>query len=515
LGNLAFLDTLIDQASACNYSKAWLKRLSKLRLLRACTEGDWTLVYDTLMVQVKTDSSPKNSKSANQLTTLTLSTETELILHGLSHSEPYSQMTEEDHASQAALDVMNALKAIFQVEIPNHARGKNAQTTPKLVSVWRTDFKSVRLLGAVLERSQLFSETLPFYEALEKIQPEYASRRWLACKLRQAEHSYKLRDYYQGRMSSSADSQRRQEYERKYREAEDRAEKYQNVARSQKRKLKLESYEDISAYPELLNLTDIIKTILKMDEPGKPTLPDATTAPVESANSLPPELEHSVTASPDEADTTADPDAVTLMTSPDPAQTEADNVEPAPADTGHDIVLATYTEPTDTDTAHENMCQPVLNSNSIKPSDSPDTLTKDSSVFNEEATLVADTSQTDTIVIDRASMADDITILHPEANKSVASVTRLPTTILYLLDYRLLIIRASCRLNIEHQLTGESVSVWLKNGRISGDWIIPNGLTTDAQLLSGTCLWIQRIADTTDCIISIPEQGIALRLNCG
>jgi hypothetical protein len=177
--------------------------------------------------------------------------------------------------------------------------------------------------------------------------------------------------------------------------------------------------------------------------------------------------------------------------------------------------LATYTEPTDTDTAHENMCQPVLNSNSIKQSDSPDTLTKDSSVFNEEATLVADTSQTDTIVIDRASMADDITILHSEANKSVASVTRLPTTILYLLDYRLLIIRASCRLNIEHQLTGESVSVWLKTGRISGDWIIPNGLTTDAQLLSGTCLWIQRIADTTDCIISIPEQGIALRLNCG
>ena len=203
------------------------------------------------------------------------------------------------------------------------------------------------------------------------------------------------------------------------------------------------------------------------------------------------------------------------MATPDPAQTEADNAEPAPADTGHDIILVTYTEPTDTDMAHENVRQPVLNSTSIKHSDSPDTLAKGSPVFNEKATLVADTSQTDTIAIDRASMADYITILHPEANKSVAPVIRLPTTTLYLLDYRLLVIRASYRLNIENQLTGESVSVWLKTGRISGDWFVPNGLTTDAQLLTGTCLWLQQIADTTDCIISIPEQGVTLRLNCG
>ena len=202
------------------------------------------------------------------------------------------------------------------------------------------------------------------------------------------------------------------------------------------------------------------------------------------------------------------------MATPDPAQSEADNAEPAPADTSHDISLTT-----DTDSANDNMYQPVLDSASIKQPDnndySPDTLVPGSPVFNEEATPVADTSQTDTITIDNAAMADDITILHPEANKSVAPVTRLPTTTLYLLDYRLLIIRASCRLNIEHQLTGESVSIWLKTGRISGDWIVPNGLTTDAQLLIGTCLWLQRIADTTDCIVSIPEQGIGLRLNCG
>ena len=86
---------------------------------------------------------------------------------------------------------------------------------------------------------------------------------------------------------------------------------------------------------------------------------------------------------------------------------------------------------------------------------------------------------------------------------------------MYLLDYRLLIIRANCRINIEHQLTGESVSLWLKTGRIKGDWDMPNGLTAEPQLLTGTCLWIQRIADTTDCVVSIPEQGINLRLNCG
>ena len=412
-------------------------------------------------------------------------------------------MTTGDQPSEQAQKIMTAVKAIFQYD-PNTGLPEAA---PEPSPVWRTDFKSVRLLGAVLERSPNHDEACEFYEALEKIQPNYAKCRWVACKFRQSEHYNKLAS------KSDVSMLNQQKYKQKALVA---------AMEGNQEKSKLKPHEKIPAYPELPHLSDIIKAILKLDEPGKPacantesTLPDATTAPVESANSLPPELEPPVTASLGEADTTAEPAAVTFMATPDPAQTEADNAEPAPADTGHDIILVTYTEPTDTDMAHENVRQPVLNSTSIKHSDSPDTLAKGSPVFNEKATLVADTSQTDTIAIDRASMADYITILHPEANKSVAPVIRLPTTTLYLLDYRLLVIRASYRLNIENQLTGESVSVWLKTGRISGDWFVPNGLTTDAQLLTGTCLWLQQIADTTDCIISIPEQGVTLRLNCG
>jgi hypothetical protein len=394
---------------------------------------------------------------------------------------------------------MTALKAIFQYD-PNTGLPEAA---PEPSPVWRTDFKSVRLLGAVLERSPNHDEACEFYEALEKIQPNYAKCRWVACKLRQSEHYNKLAS------KSDVSMLNQQKYKQKALVA---------AMEGNQEKSKLKPHEKIPAYPELPHLSDIIKAILKLDEPGKPacantesTLPDATTAPVELATSLPPKPEHPVEVSLGEPDAMADLASDTLMVAPDPAQSEADNAEPAPIHSDQEISLAT--EPTNM--ANNYMLPPVLDSMNTKQPDnndySPQTLAKGSPVFNEDA----DTNQTNTMTIDSAAMADDLTPRRPEVNRDVAPVKRLPTTTLYLLDYRLLVIRASYRLNIENQLTGESVSVWLKTGRISGDWIMPNGLTTEAQLLAGTCLWIHRIADNTDCIISIPEQGISLRLNCG
>ncbi|MBL0231014.1 MAG: hypothetical protein IPP76_09525 [Moraxellaceae bacterium] len=523
LRNLAFIDTLIEYAHTHNYNKSWLKRLEKLRLFRACTEGDWPLVCKTLEAQVALDSSTKKSKLLSQSLIITPTAETELVLYGLAHSEPYSQMTVDDHASPVALDIMNDLKAIFQIDIPNHARGSRGNTAPKFISVWRTDFNSVRLLGAVLERSQIFTEALQFYEVLQKTQPDYAKRRWLACKLRQADYTYKLRDFYQEKINNSADTSRSQEYESKYRDAEDRAEKYQNVARSQKRKLKLETYDEIPSYPELLELSDIIKSILKIDASNKaaivstePTLTEAVMTTVNIAAPLPTEQQQPepVATTPDEPDIQEEQTVTTGIATPDSPQIAANNTNPITSDAETSLVIKS------TETTHEQMLQPIVNSTDIEQADnkdnSLDTIQDVNPVLNEATPPLADITQADTIAIDgAAAVTNKVVLAYSEISKSLPAVTRVPITTLYLLDYRLLIIRANCRINIEHQLTGESVSLWLKTGRIKGDWDMPNGLTAEPQLLTGTCLWIQRIADTTDCVVSIPEQGINLRLNCG
>ncbi|HMY01303.1 MAG TPA: hypothetical protein PKC44_16145, partial [Agitococcus sp.] len=98
-------------------------------------------------------------------------------------------------------------------------------------------------------------------------------------------------------------------------------------------------------------------------------------------------------------------------------------------------------------------------------------------------------------------------------NMPLLPATRQPITELYLLDYRLLIVRSQGRLNIEHQKTGETASIWPKNQRIQGDWPSKQADNGFWQL-QGTCLWLQFSPDSHECLIAIPEHGLSLKLNC-
>ncbi len=91
----------------------------------------------------------------------------------------------------------------------------------------------------------------------------------------------------------------------------------------------------------------------------------------------------------------------------------------------------------------------------------------------------------------------------------------LPTSTLHVLDYRLLIVRAQGRLNIEHQLTGETASLWPAQQRIQGDWLPQHCEHTGFTQLQGTPFWLQWTAQPHHCVLYVPEHGLHMQLNCG
>ncbi|MCB1658680.1 MAG: hypothetical protein KDI39_10665, partial [Pseudomonadales bacterium] len=259
LHKLSLLDVLIETVEQLYANKKWLKKLKQLRVFRACTEGDWDYVVQTLTQEPETQES--------------LSTNTELVLYGLAHSEIYSKMTIDDYLSEDATNILQALKRCLQRKAIKHnnkpsANGKGMQVSFETQFLWHTDIKNPRLLGAVLERSNSFIDALDFYELLEKnkADTDYAARRWLACKLRQANGYYQQAKRLQDKIDISTRTQEREELLKKLTDVERKAEQNQNSARRKARLLGLTNYTDIPDYPELVTPEDIVKKILNITQ---------------------------------------------------------------------------------------------------------------------------------------------------------------------------------------------------------------------------------------------------------
>lgn len=341
LTDMPLFDLLSTKLQALPMLNTLSKQIHKLKLLRACTEGHWAMVQAALDQLLPTHQQLRSPSDLQTLLNLPNPNKKQqkqlqfnpdpklvLILQGLARSEPYSKMVIDDHLSNTAQGIMDTLKAMFQQTIPNPYPPVRRQAYAKHIKVWRTQFEQVRLLGSVLERSNNFIEALSFYEQLEKTDPEYAQQRWLACKLRQAEHSYRMRDDFLRKADDAVDHQKKQDYERRALEVEQRAEQHMKSAREQRKKLNFAAHDSLPEYPEMTTLSSLIQDVLNI----QPTLPKPVT--------------HAVTNAVTSADQlTADAvEAVTLAASahlmPDPSITEA-SVDASVQTEGVDVLANT------------------------------------------------------------------------------------------------------------------------------------------------------------------------------
>ncbi|HRH90894.1 MAG TPA: hypothetical protein PLW01_03155, partial [Agitococcus sp.] len=497
----------------------------------------------------------------------------ELILYGLAHSDAYSQMVIDDHLNPDAQTILQLIKKRFlqqvvrQVSKQNHfKKGHSSQVSQEVSYVWRTDIKNPRLLGAVLERSQSFSDALQFYECLENNQNEshYAKRRWLACKLRQAEYFYKLSARYKDKLELSTRVQEREELEAKLRDTEQKAEQNQNTARREARLLGINNYDDIPQYPPLPTQEDIVnkvldikKDIVIIPETQEPVV-ELVTKPVQNSfNSAVPEptLEAAtVIDKPIIKQTLAIPfskkslsDAIvheqgltnTLSVDVDYLHKGINDVMQATSLLSEMLAKTEKTEISDMMQATTLLSgvseffaktDNIYTHSTTGVSPQPIPIPKNISTKIAKAIANSDVEQQAMInttmvaepiatveVVDNHHQSDIVVepIVIVEAVDNINNIdnnhnrqatiavtpldsqnipllpaTRQPVTELYLLDYRLLIVRSQGRLNIEHQKTGETVSIWPKNQRIQGDWLSKRAENVVWQL-QGTCLWLQ------------------------
>ncbi|MCB1658002.1 MAG: hypothetical protein KDI39_07225 [Pseudomonadales bacterium] len=518
LHKLPLLDMLIETVEQQNASKKWLKKLKQLRVFRACTEGDWDYVVQTLNQEPETQE--------------TLSANTELVLYGLAHSELYSKMTLDDYLSQDATNILQALKRCLQRKAIKHnnkpsANGKGMQVSFETQFLWHTDLKNPRLIGAVLERSNSFNDALEFYELLEKNKAEadYAGRRWLACKLRQANGFYQQAQRLQAKLDVSTRIQERDELLKKLTDVERKAEQNQNIARRKARLLGLANYTDISDYPEVLTPEDIIKKILNItNEPvsitPKPPL-DVTTITQKTEHNL----EKKIPDSPDAPNLTDSSDNKCLqlvppfnknslskavhaldiaITTPIALKTIDCKID-SKAAIASTVILATKDESTPLDST-------ILNNDVLKTTEPPVTITHDSVITTDNSKLTSSEEVKQEPTESTLPISNNEALHH---NIALLPATRHSTTQLTILDYRIFVVRSQGRLNIEHQATGETVSIWPKTQLIKGDWLANKQQQQGLVHFQNTNLWLQFFEASNECVIFIPEHGLSLRLHCG
>ncbi len=516
LRKLSLLDMLIESVSQQNAGNKWLKQLKQLRIFRACTEADWQYVVEIL----------NEEPDAQE----TLSPKTELVLYGLAHSESYSQMTIDDYLNADAVNILQALKRCLQRKVIKHtnkpsANGRGVQVSLDTQFIWHTDLKNLRLIGAVLERSNSFNDALDFYELLEKNKAEtdYAARRWLACKLRQANGYYQQGQRLQEKMDISTRTQEREELLKKLNEVERKAEQNQNSARRKARLLGLANYTEISDYPEILTPEDIVKKILNITQ-----LPEPVTANIESTTISTSKSQQTDEALPETLQniSSISPPQIPVESSNTITPFEKSTLAQAVNQFSTNSIVPIVLQPTHIITSVEEQqsnqhpinLDTVINSH-LKTDDISSSVQVQSSLPNntviEETTeidnITQTSEQTDTVLTNTKSA--NFTTLHHTT--PLLPATRHAITQFVLLEYRIFVVRSQGRLNIEHQATGETVSIWPKTQIVKGDWLANKQEQQGLIHFQNTHLWIQFFEDSHECIIFIPEHGLSIRLHCG
>lgn len=556
LTDLTLFELLIQKLQSAHAFNTLYKRVEQLKTLRSCTEGYWPLVQQALTQLLPTHQQLRSPEDMQSLLNLVNPNNKQkkqlrfqpdaklvLILQGLARSEPYSRMVLEDRLNDTAQKIMSALKDMFQHTIPNSKPPTRHQKSyAKHLKVWRTQFSEARLLGAVLERSNDFTEALSFYEQLESSDDVYARQRWLACKLRQADHYYRMRDDFRRKANDAVDSSLTQDYERRAKEIDDRAEQYMKAAREQRKKLNFTAQDHLPEYPELTALSGLIQKLLNIQPiPPKPVraavsvspiadtitdvvvaqdtpptvhLPDAIVDPDTAAGAdMPSDLP--LSALPVELEPEAEPQQPSVIDLPDLEAHEPEELtnKASVADSltvailpveRSDTEMAEVDDPIQTSTADDtdhvkNTVETSVTDDvqSTAPALLPLNLDADGldaktvqdvvapvvqeSTHNTGQNVTRQTVQSVVVPSLTSNMTAALPVQpRPSTLPSLRTAAKLPKTELICGDYRLTFMRVQQRLNIEHQLTGEYASVFVQEGRVVGDWALQS-LTLPAE----------------------------------
>ena len=533
--HLELLDQLIQEIGLVRTNSTWFRQAKKVRLFRAVQQLQWPVVFEGLKAltgqQLTLNQLRRlmiNSQKQKQHKSIKLEESQLLTLQALSISEALQMQGTDRHDSDEMTKLLKMLKQLF-ASIEKRTTKERHKSSQKETVVWHVDSESALVLGAVLERCAHFNEMLTFYEQLESVEQhaEYAKQRWLLCKYRQAANFERMQDDYLRKADQFVDVLRKEEYLQRAQDSAKRAQDAYQRADECRALCKI-SQEHINALPEYPVLFDADQVCLQLL---------GLNQPVSLWLDVPDTLAHPNVSDPN-SDTLIDVDVAVV-----PAHDESPTVVLV-ADTPETVEAATehaYPDETETVDTATTTCVPDVASEMIKDDQVlavADLLLTDIQAVSVTADdveqcdipLVSDT--TPPVVADEA-IANDTTPLRLEvaaievepivtqaatAQPDAEMVSILPTaallprTELTLMDYRLLLVRQTRRLNIEHLLTGEQVSIRIDQQLAQGDWSLQAQPSGDEYALVGTPWLLQFEPASHRCRVLWPAYGIDLGL---
>ena len=524
--HLGLLDQLIQEISVVRTNSPWLHQAKKIRLFRAVVQLHWAELFEALYAindqRITLNQIRRmmlSSQSKKQQKPVKLEESQYLALQALSISDALRVQGVERHDSDEMSKLLKILKSLF-CTVETQTQKERHKSFKKDIEVWRVDSEHVRIVGAILERTSHFNEMLAFYERLAQTEPhaEYAKSRWLLCKYRQAANFERMQEDYLRKADQFVDVARQEDYLQRARDSQKRAQEAYQRAEEFRRLIGISQaqIDELPDYPQLVDADQVCLQLLGLTAPIQLPLTLENDA---SALELQAELQHHITVDdvqqpavpPVDLDMPVLAEGATVL-----IHDQAVCVEPTPApvsvDQGDEQGSVEALAPIMVTDAKPSEPVDVLIHPSAEPTTPTVSMASDdaATVLEEQAVPLAPVVEPTTMTPEQTDVVA-IPVL-PRLTET-ATVALLPRTELMLMDYRVLLVRQTRRLNIEHVLTGEQVSIRIDQQHAYGDWSL-QPQSSGNYALQGTPWLVQFEQVANRCRLLWPAYGIDLALEC-
>jgi hypothetical protein len=485
---LEFLDQLIHEIGLVRTNSPWWHQAKKVRLFRAVQQLSWPDVFEGLYAvngQITLNHIRRvmlSAQAQRQQKPIKLEESQLLALQALSISEALRVQGIERHDSEDMTKLMTQLKMLFSTVEKANTK-KRDQPLHKGATLWRVEGSYARALGAVLERCAHFNEMLGFYERLETVEQhaEYAKQRWLLCKYRQAANFERMQDDYLRKADQFVDVLRKGEYLQRASESEKRAKDAYQRADECRALIGItqEQLNQLPEYPVLFDADQICLQLLGLTQPIDLSK-DIVVEPAVPQQVLGEQADEVVSV--EDVDAPHDDQTASIKVAEAAVMPSVDVQMMAEAEDVHVTPPCVEQDRVDADAVidSDQLTPPPAEYLGIdevhvdaQPSPSIDAepiLTMPDQAMVEPVVAEAVVSPVMPVSVEEQTPVQHTTELHPIMVS--ATVALLPRTELTLMDYRVLLVRQTRRLNIEHLLTGEQVSIRIDQQVAQGDWCL-------------------------------------------
>ena len=561
INRLEILDELVKEVAKLRPKSRWLNEANQVRSFKAAQQLHWPSILmvlstttnpDIMLKKLRSAMLSKTAKARQKRPLAQLSSEQWLVIKALSLSDQLVVQAQERHDSDDIVQLMDSLKQHFTIQHKTITR-QHKSYQEGIEVIWQVDSQQVRWVGAVLERCNHFMEALAFYKQLNKDEEhkDYAAERWLITKYRQAKHYERMQADFEAKAKGAVELKRRTDYQDKAREMKGRTERAYAAAEEHRDRIKImpDSVNQLPEYPVLFDPAQILQEVLALHVIAAASEADQTTQPATNNEPLQ-AIDLTATeqaAAPDmvsddqshavaqmDASATSDQAPCELVDQPivetplmliEDATTEAasDFTEPNPlasVEPAKDQLLVDQPEiQLNIDQVALEPSLPSINATPIQPLSLVDDVVIEEQPLDMPVTVASvNLSETNSTSLDdkfesqstRSVEQANPVLPNTAINMNLLAV-RLPRTELMIMDYRVVLVRQTRRLNIEHQLTGEQISIRLDQRQGAGDWQLRHD-HAECWLLHGTPWHLEFNADQLGCTLHWPAYGIALLL---